>query len=121
MQNQKIQINFQELFENSENQQDLNLQKILEFLGKKLNFPDYYGQNLDAFIDCFAEFGEQYAEQKVDLEIELLGLQKILEIPNKNLTEEKIRDLLATFEDAAFSRDETFADLGKFHTKIIVN
>ena len=116
MQQKIIQINFDEL----QNSQSLDLPEILKFLGEKLDFPDYYGQNLDAFIDCFAEFGEQYAQQKIDVQIKLVGLQKILENPSNNLSAEKIQDFLATLEDAAFSRDETFADLGEFHTKIIV-
>lgn len=120
MQQKVIQINFDEL-QNSQSSQDIDLPEILKFLGEKLDFPDYYGQNLDAFIDCFAEFGEQYAEQKIDVQIKLMGLQRILETPSKKLSQEKIQDLLSTLEDAAFSRNKTFADLGEFHTKIIVN
>ncbi len=113
---EKIVINCEELG----NLTNLDVPTILGFLGKNLNFPDYYGQNLDAFIDCFAEFGEQYAEKNIDVNVELVGLKAILETPTDKLPAEKIQNLLGTFEDAAISRDETFADLGEFETKIIV-
>lgn len=113
---EQIVINCEEL----NNLANLDTTKILEFLGKNLNFPDYYGKNLDAFIDCFAEFGEQYAEKNIDVNVELVGLKAILAKPTAKLSEEKIQNLLGTLEEAAISRDETFADLGEFATKIIV-
>lgn len=42
----------------------LDCEKLLEwkqahlYLAERLNFPDYYGKNLDALYDCLTEFGE---------------------------------------------------------------
>ena len=29
-----------------------------QYLAQMLNFPDYYGKNLDALFDCLTEFGD---------------------------------------------------------------
>lgn len=42
----------------------LNCEKLLQreqahlYLAQTLNFPDYYGKNLDALFDCLTEMGE---------------------------------------------------------------
>lgn len=42
----------------------LNCEKLLQrkqahlYLAEMLNFPDYYGKNLDALYDCLTEVGE---------------------------------------------------------------
>lgn len=42
----------------------LDCEKLLDreqahlYLAEKLNFPDYYGKNLDALYDCLTELGE---------------------------------------------------------------
>ena len=42
----------------------LDCEKLLErkqahlYLAEKLDFPDYYGKNLDALYDCLTEMGE---------------------------------------------------------------
>lgn len=52
-----------------------------DYLKKSLNFPDYYGKNLDALYDCLTEIS-------VETEICIVG--------GKNLS----KDLIDTFEDA---------------------
>ena len=51
-----------------------------DYLMKALNFPDYYGKNLDALYDCLTE---------IECEIELIN------------PEEVDKDILDTFTDAA--------------------
>ena len=53
-----------------------------DYLKEILNFPDYYGKNLDALYDCLTDIG-------VDTEIKLL---------NKDLVS---NDILLTFIDAS--------------------
>ena len=52
------------------------------YLKEMLNFPDYYGKNLDALYDCLTDIG-------IDTEIRLI---------NKDLIS---KDLLITFIDAS--------------------
>lgn len=51
-----------------------------DYLSEALNFPDYYGKNLDALYDCLCE---------IEADIELI---------NANVVDEEIID---TFKDAA--------------------
>ena len=51
-----------------------------DYLMKALNFPDYYGKNLDALYDCLTE---------VNCKIELIN------------SEEVSSDIIDTFKDAA--------------------
>ena len=55
-----------------------------DYLMEALNFPDYYGKNLDALYDCLCE---------MDCEIELI---------NSKYVDEEIID---TFKDAACEND----------------
>lgn len=55
-----------------------------DYLSKALNFPDYYGKNLDALYDCLCEI-------KVDIEL-----------INAGAVDEEILD---TFEDAALENE----------------
>ncbi|WP_305514246.1 MULTISPECIES: barstar family protein [unclassified Methanobrevibacter] len=54
------------------------------YLMEALNFPDYYGKNLDALYDCLCE---------IDGEIELINASEV------------DKDILDTFEDAASEND----------------
>lgn len=54
------------------------------YLMEALNFPDYYGKNLDALYDCLCEI---YGE------IELINASEV------------DKDILDTFEDAASEND----------------
>ena len=54
------------------------------YLMEALNFPDYYGKNLDALYDCLCE---------IDGEIELINVSEV------------DKDILDTFEDAASEND----------------
>ncbi|MBQ2831353.1 barstar family protein [Methanobrevibacter sp.] len=51
-----------------------------DYLSEALNFPDYYGKNLDALYDCLCE---------IEADIELV---------NANVVDE---DIIDTFKDAA--------------------
>lgn len=51
-----------------------------DYLKEALNFPDYYGKNLDALYDCLTE---------ISCEIELINSEEVEE------------DILDTFYDAA--------------------
>ena len=53
-----------------------------DYLMEALNFPDYYGKNLDALYDCLCEIG-------VDIEIVLINPDAVS------------KDLIDTFVDAA--------------------
>lgn len=55
-----------------------------DYLMKALDFPDYYGKNLDALYDCLTE---------IECEIELINAD---EVDN---------DILETFKDAANEND----------------
>lgn len=55
-----------------------------DYLKDALNFPDYYGKNLDALYDCLCE---------MDCEIELINAGEV------------DRDIIDTFEDAAGEND----------------
>ena len=46
--------------------------EIHEVIKKSLDFPDYYGGNLDAFWDCITDFIDSRG-----LDIEIIGLDKI--------------------------------------------
>ncbi len=53
-----------------------------DYLKKVLNFPDYYGKNLDALYDCLTE---------ISCEIEMINSEYV------------DNDILETFEDAALN------------------
>lgn len=55
-----------------------------DYLMEALNFPDYYGKNLDALYDCLCE---------ISCEIELINSEKV------------DKDIIDTFEDAASEND----------------
>ena len=57
-----------------------------DYLKDALNFPDYYGKNLDALYDCLCEIGEE-------TEIVLIN------------SDEVSTDLIDTFIDAAEEND----------------
>ena len=60
-----------------------------DYLKEVLNFPDYYGKNLDALYDCLTDIG-------VETEIRLL---------NKDFVS---KDILLTFIDA--SKDNSYLE-----------
>ena len=64
-----------------------------DYLSEALNFPDYYGKNLDALYDCLTEIG-------VETEIQLI---------NKDFIS---NDLLNTFIDA--EKENTYLKLSGF-------
>ena len=55
-----------------------------DYLMEVLNFPDYYGKNLDALYDCLCE---------IECEIELINSEEVDE------------DIIDTFIDAASEND----------------
>ncbi len=55
-----------------------------DYLSEALNFPDYYGKNLDALYDCLCE---------IDCEIELVDASIV------------DKDIIDTFKDAANEND----------------
>lgn len=55
-----------------------------DYIKEALNFPDYYGKNLDALYDCLTE---------IDCEIELINSEEVSD------------DILDTFKDAADEND----------------
>ncbi len=55
-----------------------------DYLAEALNFPDYYGKNLDALYDCLTE---------IDCEIELINSEFV------------DKDIIDTFTDAAREND----------------
>jgi RNAse (barnase) inhibitor barstar len=55
-----------------------------DYLAEALNFPDYYGKNLDALYDCLTE---------ISCEIELVNASFV------------DKDIIDIFKDAAFEND----------------
>lgn len=55
-----------------------------DYLASELNFPDYYGKNLDALYDCLCE---------IECEIELIN------------SDEVDSDIIDTFRDAALENE----------------
>jgi RNAse (barnase) inhibitor barstar len=55
-----------------------------DYLASELNFPDYYGKNLDALYDCLCE---------IKCEIELIN------------SDEVDSDIIDTFKDAALENE----------------
>lgn len=55
-----------------------------DYLASELNFPDYYGKNLDALYDCLCE---------IECEIELIN------------SDEVDSDIIDTFKDAALENE----------------
>lgn len=62
-----------------------------DYIASTLNFPDYYGKNLDALYDCLCE---------IECEIELINCEKV------------DKDIIDTFKDAA--RENEFLKLKMF-------
>ena len=64
------------------------MEQIHEYLAEKLNFPDYYGKNLDALYDCLTDINEETEIQLTAEEESFLPLKKVLTHAaksNKNL------------------------------------
>ena len=62
--------------------------EIHEHLAKELNFPPYYGKNLDALYDCLTAINEETEIELITEENEFLPLRKVLTQTgnaNKNL------------------------------------
>ena len=64
------------------------MDEIHEHLAKELNFPAYYGKNLDALYDCLTDISEETEIKVIAEENEFILLKKVLtaaEIVNKKL------------------------------------
>ncbi|MBR5329108.1 MAG: barstar family protein [Firmicutes bacterium] len=62
--------------------------EIHDHLAKELNFPDYYGKNLDALYDCLTEINEETEIELLAEEGTFLPLRKVFTAAtksNKNL------------------------------------
>ena len=73
--------------------------EIHEVLKRDLDFPDYYGQNWDAFWDCLTDLAG------CPVHIEIIGLEVIRQ---KFAGEEKI--LLETLKDFKHYRNDKYAN-----------
>jgi RNAse (barnase) inhibitor barstar len=51
-----------------------------DLFAKTFNFPDYYGRNMNAWIDCMEEFALEY----VCLNLKVIGMQE-LKLSNKDI------------------------------------
>ena len=63
--------------------------KAHTYLKKKLNFPDYYGKNLDALYDCLGEIGKET----------VIVIPAVIQ--NKEYLGEYGKTMLQVFQDAA--------------------
>ena len=64
------------------------IEQIHDYLAKELNFPDYYGKNLDALYDCLTDISEETEIELLTEEETFLPLKKVLTAAtksNKNL------------------------------------
>ena len=71
---------------------------IHETLKERLQFPDYYGKNLDALFDCLTDM---LGDVSI---IEIRGLEKIKKYDGYD------RRLLKVFSDAKHAFDDEFSD-----------
>ena len=71
---------------------------IHRILKKSLNFPDYYGKNLDALFDCLTDMLGDISI------IEIRGLEKTKKYDGYD------RRLLKVFSDAKHAFDDEFSD-----------
>ena len=86
-------FNYHVDFSNIENFWDIH-----RILKKSLNFPDYYGKNLDALFDCLTDM---LGDVSI---IEIRGLEKIKKYDGYD------RRLLKVFSDAKHAFDDEFSD-----------
>lgn len=77
----KIELDFKELF---------TPRQIHEYIAEKLDFPDYYGKNLDALYDCLTDICE-------DTEVS---------IRNYDILDYRENRIINTFLDAAEECEE---------------
>ena len=66
-----------------------DIKKLHEYIAKGLDFPDYYGKNLDALYDCLTDIDEPTA-------------LVVMNVPeNSDALQGRLEGLLSVFENAA--------------------
>lgn len=73
-----------------------NKQEVLQSIGNALEFPTYYGANLDALYDCLTDYLERPGKREDGIRIFLQQLSDL-----NWLDEEQRESLLDVFRDAA--------------------
>lgn len=81
-----IELDFKELY---------TPRQIHEYIAEKLDFPDYYGMNLDALYDCLTDISEETC----------------ISIRNYDILDYRENRIINTFLDAADESEELTVEL----------